>query len=204
LFCCSTPDLGWAFNITNEPAFADLPVANFHLQTNSPCINSGANLYAAPGPDLDGNPRVSGGKPDIGAFEVQNPRSIISYAWLAANGFSADGSADFADPDGDHMNNWQEWIAGTDPQDAASVLKMYAPAPGSDPNSVILSWSGISGRCYFLERATTLTPPDFTDLVFVSNLVVQSGTNYYQDVLPAGTNAAFYRVRTDSETIVFP
>jgi len=69
-FCCTSPqpDTGEG-NFTNNPAFADEGSANFRLQTNSPCINAGKIQHAPSGVDLDGHPRIIGGRVDVGAYE---------------------------------------------------------------------------------------------------------------------------------------
>jgi hypothetical protein len=128
---------------------------------------------------------------DIGAYEFQSPASVISYAWLQQYGFPADGSADYADPDSDHMNNWQEWIAGTLPTNALSVLRLLAPTPGAP--GVIVSWESVSNRNYFLERGTNLgTLPLFS--LLSSNITGQSGTTSYADTNAIGNNPFYYRV----------
>ena len=42
-------------NLTNPPLFIDLAGGDVRLQTHSPCINSGNNVYAPAGLDPDGN-----------------------------------------------------------------------------------------------------------------------------------------------------
>ncbi len=188
--CCTTPlPATGANNITNEPLFLNLAGGDYHLSSNSPCINSGNNAYVSNTNDLDGNPRIVGGTVDIGAYEYQTPSSILSYAWAQQYGLPTDGTADYADSDGDGMNNYAEWKAGTNPTNAASVLVLQAPAT-TNTTGITVTWQSVSGVTYYLQSSTNL--PVFTSLQ--SNLVGLAGSTSYTDTTATNSGPYFYRV----------
>jgi len=205
-YVCTTPLPPYGYgNITNEPLFVDPAHGDFHLQPNSPCINSGYNNYLTitnnwwetpdkfyftfVTKDLDGNPRIAGGTVDVGAYEFQAPTSVISYAWLQQYGFPIDGSADYVDPDGDGMNNWREWRGGTIPTDPTSLLQMLAPIVGI--SGVNVTWQSQTNITYFLQRSSDLATAFST---IQSNLVGHTGTSSYTDTNAIGTGPFFYRI----------
>jgi hypothetical protein len=192
--CCTFPSPG-AGNLTNAPLFVDLAGGNYRLLPNSPCINAGLNSYVSSATDLDGRPRIVGGTVDIGAYELQPGISGSFIGWLQGYGLPTDGSADYADADQDGMNNWQEWVAGTEPTDAASALRLQAPAialPG-----LLLSWSSDTNHTYFVQRATNLAEPQAFSVI-EANVPGQDGTTTYTDASAPALPSAFYRVGTDS------
>jgi len=192
--CCTVPlPASGMGNITNDPNGVNGAGGDFHLQANSPCINSGNNSAITNTTDLDGNPRLAGGTVDIGAYEFPSPASIISYAWLQQFGFPTDGTADFADPDGDDLNNWQEFIAGTNPTNAASFLTVTSIHPVVSQNRAVIQWQSVNTRTYYLQRAADLTAqPAFTSIQ--SNLVGQTGNTSYIDTTATNGGPYFYRV----------
>jgi hypothetical protein len=180
-------------NITNDPSFVNLAGGDFHLQSNSPCINSGNNAYVTTGTDLDGNPRIVGGTVDIGAYEYQTPTSVISYAWLQQYGLPTDGSVDHTDLDGNGFTVYQDWIAGLNPTNALSVLAMLQPVPTNSPTGLAVSWDSVNNRTYFLQSSTNLAAqPAFTTVQ--SNIVGLIGTTSYTDTNAVGPGPYFYRV----------
>lgn len=177
---------------TNDPVFVNPAAGDYRLQPSSPCINSGNNSYVTASTDFDGSPRIKGGTVDIGAYEFQNPTSTISYVWLRQFNLPTDGSADFTDPDGDHMNNWQEWRAGTDPTNPLSFLKMLQPT-ATNTSAIVISWQSVSNRTYFLQRATNLSPPT-TFSTIQSNIPGLPNTTSYTDTNALGPGPFFYRI----------
>jgi hypothetical protein len=190
-YSCATPLPSGPGNIASDPLFVDPNAwSNLRLQPNSPCVNAGNNGYVTWTYDLDSQPRISGGTVDMGAYEFQGDGLSGFSAWLWQYGLSTDGSADYADTDQDGMNNWQEWVAGTNPTNAASVLQMLTPLV--TPPGIQLRWSSVTNRFYTLERATNLaSAPTFS--VLRSNIAGLNGVTPWTDTNAAGS-PRFYRV----------
>jgi subtilisin family serine protease len=96
-----------------------------------------------------------------------------------------------ADPDHDGMNNLAEWIAGTNPTNAASVLRLTLVS-ATNANNVVVSWPSVAGRNYWLARSTNLLT-GFNSVVG-TNIAATAPTNVLTDtaVLPGTTR--YYRV----------
>ena len=193
-YCCTQPlPPDGVDNIVNDPAFNNPAGGDFHLQSGSPCINAGNNVPVSVANDLDGNPRIRGGNVDMGAYEFQNPASAISYAWLQQYGLLTDGSADALDSDGDSLNNWQEWKAGTNPTNALSVLRMVSATATNNPPGLAVVWQSVSNLTYFVQSSTNLgLQPAFSTVR--SNIIGQAGTTSSTDTNVLGPGPYFYRV----------
>jgi predicted outer membrane repeat protein len=194
-YCCTTSvgPLPGICNFTNEPIFVDWTNGNFHLQSNSPCINAGKNSSVSTTKDLEGNPRIVGGAVDLGAYEFQMPASQLSYAWLQSHGLTTDGSADFLDSDGDGFNNRQEYIAGTDPTNSGSALLLLSVSSASV--GVAVTWQSVTNRYYSLQRSTEITNQARFSCV-ASDIAGGLGTTSFTDSNAPTTGSFFYKVGT--------
>jgi hypothetical protein len=117
------------------------------------------------------------------------------HAWLAAYGLPSDGSADYLDSDGDGLNNWQEYLAGTNPTNASSVFKITGgqALPGGQ---FVLSWLSVSNRLYDVMRGTSLDAGAgaFVPVPGATNLAGTPPQNTYTDSVSPASTGAFYRL----------
>lgn len=189
--CCTMPlPVGGKSNFITAPSFVDKASGNFRLQTNSPCINAGNSSYVINVTDLDGRARIAEASVDLGAYEYQPGINGAFIHWLEESGLPSDGSADYFDPDGDSLNNWEEWRCGTDPLSATSVLKLLPPVSAAS-NSVV--WQSVTGTVYFVQCSTNLlSSPAYS--IIGSNIAGQSGTTIFVDTSTSNTATRFYRV----------
>jgi T5SS/PEP-CTERM-associated repeat protein len=198
-FTCTSPVPYGRGNIDVNPIFVNSGAGDYHLQTNSPCINAGNNDYVTASTDFDGNPRVVGGTVDLGAYEFQSPKSLISYAWLQQYGLPIDGSADFVDSDGNGVSNWQKWMTGIDPTNSQSLFRIIDISEEGDDVQVTweLGWGAVNSlQVSGGDTRGGYTTNGFTDIAIVTNYGYAETVTNYLDV-GAATNgpSRYYRVR---------
>lgn len=187
-YSCTQPYVSGSGNLAADPRFVNLLLGDLRLQSNSPCIDAGTGVVTADGPDLDGNARFNGLAPDLGATEFQSDHPF--YVWRLYYTLPTDGSADYANSDDDGLNNWQEWIAGTNPTNTLSALRIIAIS--NSPSGAIILWDGVTNRIYWLESATSLAAPVYS--LVASNLAGQDGLLACADTNSPSWPARFYRV----------
>lgn len=114
---------------------------------------------------------------------------------LCTNGRNGAGG----DPDGDGMNNLQEYIAGTDPQDSSSQFAM-AMDPGDRCSTGALHFKPSPtrwGRRYILQRKDSLTGGEWENVVdWTIPFDADSAGNGSVSVAPLG-NQQFYRLEVE-------
>jgi sugar lactone lactonase YvrE len=95
-----------------------------------------------------------------------------------------------ADADGDGASNWHEYIAGTDPTDPKSVLRVSTDqALAQQGQDCVIHWPSVAGKHYLIERSSSLYGPVWTA---VSTNTGSGADMEFHDT--TGGKIRFYRV----------
>lgn len=139
---------------------------------------------------------LSAGNVDTAEYTDEEMTLLVrmSYAlWLDDHGFTEQQQADpsvsdaDADPDDDGATNYEEFIAGTDPLNAADVLKAELIMRNRE---VLVSWPGKVNRRYIIQRTGSLVG-GFSSVTNNVIAVIPSNTVH---LAPEGA-ASFYRIQ---------
>jgi len=99
-------------------------------------------------------------------------------------------SAANLDPDGDGASNWQEYLAGTNPMDPASVLQL---TPMTSSSSFTLQWPSVPGKTYMVQSSASLFSTGWATTA--SNLPGTGQMMQLSDTNTPAPAARFYRVQ---------
>ena len=165
-----------AGDIQADPQFVNRAAGDFHLLSDSPCIDAGTSANA-PASDFDGVARPLDGNAngvaafDMGAFEFVHP---------------------LADTDGDSARDAAEVIAGTNPTDPASVLRLNLQLLSLGKH--VLHSAGLPCWGGPTLRVRSGTGPAGDWQTAVSNLAGSGLLKEWQEPV-TGNTARFYRLR---------
>ena len=178
--------------------------SNAVLGTLTVTIPAGASANAAYAVHFD---HASASPNGLASFARTTTTGLITLADRSASSFN-DGIPDSwrlryfgsiynllsqssADADGDGANNWQEYIAGTDPTDPKSSLQVSTHQAAAQQNQdCVVHWPSVSGKTYVIERSDSLFAPTWTPV----STVTGTGTDMeFHDT--NGGAVRFYRVQ---------
>jgi len=196
-YSCTTPDPGSGTgNITNDPQFVG--GGDYHLLSNSPCINTGTNAaWMIGGVDLDGSNRIQKVVVDMGAYE--------SPYWGMYADVDGDGLTDVDETntygtsptnintDGDAHTDYEEVIADTDGANSNDYFCITAISNNS-PYTVYFESS--SNRFYTMNYCSNLLDAAWTNVPGAEAVQGEGGPDLLEDTNepPKGP---FYRMEVE-------
>ena len=100
-----------------------------------------------------------------------------------------------ADPDGDGMSNFQEYLAGTDPVNGSDYLHITAVRADTIGNSATLTWTSKPSRLYLVEERTNLTFAAWATNVTLGVVSPDPGATTTRNLTDAPATNRFFRVQ---------
>jgi hypothetical protein len=130
----------------------------------------------------------------VGSTAGDSDNDGMSDAWEAANNLIVGVDDSALDPDGDGMTNLQEFLAGTNPNNPTSVLRLNAVENGAN---VLLSFTAQANRAYTVQFRTNLvtgtwqtysnvSPPTVSQIIQMSESTGSGIQRWYRVATPTG------------------
>jgi hypothetical protein len=101
-----------------------------------------------------------------------------------------------ADKDGDGLDNYGEWVAGTDPTNGFSRL-IFSNVVQTAGGGMVVRWSSASNRFYSLKLSTNLVFDPFT-AVLTNRAPATPPVNVHTDAV-SRFGGAFYRITVENQ-----
>jgi sugar lactone lactonase YvrE len=95
-----------------------------------------------------------------------------------------------ADACGDGINNWDKYVAGSDPTDPTAYPRLNSRTPAPLGFAIAMHWPSVSGKQYVIERSSSLFTGSWSAIATNTG----TGADMEFDDQHSG-NASFYRVR---------
>ena len=117
----------------------------------------------------------------------------LPIAWELLN-FGTLGVDPNADPDADGMSNLQEYLAGTNPNNANSDLEITSFGATPSGTNTTVTWESVLSRCYYLQQRPDLKP----STLWVDSglgLISPDGASTTRLLTNSYSPARFYRVQ---------
>lgn len=137
------------------PLFGTPPIV--YEEVDPEALAGGTYLWRLVELEYDGNELIYGPY----SLTVNGPGRTFSD-WIAMH-FTGDQQEDPSisgrdrDPDGDTLTNWQEFLAGTNPNSADSVLQITEVR--KVPGGIELRWDSVAGRTYRIAVSESIFSP---------------------------------------------
>lgn len=151
-------------------------------------LNSGEQIMrmAMDGADFNVN-WIEVAKSDADADKMPD---LWEIAYFGNTGISAGGISE--DWDNDGLRDLHEYLAGTDPTNASSVLTLTEMQKSSGSN-LLIRWQGVTGKYYTVQRTTTMSG-DFSETI-ASGIPGSDSINVH--TVTVDQASGFYRIKLD-------
>lgn len=185
--------------------FEDIPAGDLRLTADATTAIDGGAAIAAVVDDLFGRARPVGAAWDVGAHEFAPDgggsdldADGLPDAWEVQYFGAITVSDGSADADGDGFIDLKEWLAGTDPTNADSLLTLTITRLGADANAGFrLAWPSVANRTYTVYSAPENGLQTNTWTLVAGDVAATPPKNTMD--LPAGPAALNFRIGVELE-----